>query len=62
MYCTLVLACPSSVLTIYLNFKCCDCLADCRGRHFSNMISFLADLKNGQCGDVKIRVDRLQVC
>jgi phosphorylase kinase alpha/beta subunit len=30
------------------------------GSHFSNMISFLADLKNGQCGGVKIRVDRLQ--
>ena len=26
------------------------------------MISFLADLKNGLCNGVKIKLDRLQVC
>ena len=32
----------------------------CRGSNFSNFIKFLAEVKQGRVGEVKVRQDRLQ--
>ena len=33
----------------------------CRGSNFLEMMQFLSELKRGECEEVKVRVDRLQV-
>lgn len=34
---------------------------NCRGSNFLEMMQFLSELKRGECEEVKVRVDRLQV-